>query len=252
MCSDVTSDGDIIVNTSMGFNSTAYLLDNNPSTAFSPFTEYENLNDQPPLFGPSTTAILDADLPVIVELELPEIIFTDSHSSFWDISQIQIHWNFYSNNSMNYSDDYITFTVETKLEEEQNWIDQTSSHQHGHYEYAAASYTKLDDIQSLNMLLNETRFIRLTFSNASAWSDAFEIAEIKLLGAAPRNKIVCDRVQFHPWLFDASASVTDECPSITPVFANMYRGFVRKWINAQLLEAHKPFILGLNIRESNH
>ena len=32
------------------------------------------------------------------------------------------------------------------------------------------------------------------------------------------------------------------CPSVTPVFGLMYRGFVRDWATDALIEAHKPFI----------
>jgi len=228
---DVASDGEIRFDSTVDIDSIGNLFDDDISSVFSPFTEYTDLND--------------SDFPVTVDMELPVIEFTDAHSSFWEISQIQIHWNFHIDNSASFqsSDDHIAFSIFTKLDPSQKWIDQTSAHQNGHQQYEGSSFSKLNDIQSINMHLNETRFIRLTFSSASHWSDAFEIAEIRLFGAPPRDKIVCDKVQFHFWSFDASDVVMEECPAITPVFGNMYRGFVRSWINEQLMEAHISFIL---------
>jgi len=232
---NVASDGDIQCATSTAEHLAAHLFDGDVSSSFTPFPDYEDGND--------TT-----DGPVVVEVELPVIEFTESQSSFWEISQLNIHWNFIrtdDEHSLSDSEHHIAFTIETKLEAAQKWVDQTSGHQHGHFVFDGAPYSKLNDIQSINMYLNETRYLRLTFSNASQWGDSFEIAEINIFGAAPRDKIICDRVRFHFWSFDASKVEMEECPSITPVFGNMYIGFVRKWVNAQLLESHKPFILAV-------
>merc|ERR1711971_40764 len=44
-------------------------------------------------------------------------------------------------------------------------------------------------------------------------------------------------------VFDYSdGTYTDLCPQITPIHGLMYRGFVRTWLNEQLLEGHAPFI----------
>merc|ERR1712013_38848 len=44
-------------------------------------------------------------------------------------------------------------------------------------------------------------------------------------------------------LFDYSdGTFTEMCPQITPIHGLMYRGFVRTWLNEQLLTGHTPFI----------
>merc|ERR1712207_70719 len=50
-------------------------------------------------------------------------------------------------------------------------------------------------------------------------------------------------------LFDyGDGTFTEQCPQITPIHGLMYRGFVRTWLNEQLLEGHAPFInAGRNI-----
>merc|ERR1740129_1936087 len=44
-------------------------------------------------------------------------------------------------------------------------------------------------------------------------------------------------------VFDYSdGTYTAMCPQVTPIHGLMYRGFVRTWLNEQLLEGHAPFI----------
>ena len=225
---DISNDDDLIYNSSAIYmDQLSHVFDQTSNISFNPMSVYN-----------------ESDHLVVIDVELPMIEFTDNDSSYWDISQIQIEWDFYIDNDAGYStsDDYISIQIQSKLESTQNWMDHVLN---GQDEYPAASYSKLNDVQSINMYLNETRFIRIIFSNSSKWSNAFAINEIKIYGAAPTDKIVCDKVQFHFWSFDASDVVMEECPSITPVFGNMYRGFVRSWINDQLLDAHTPFILAV-------
>merc|ERR1719334_1504213 len=182
----------------------------------------------------------------VMEIELPAIDYTDDASSFWEISQIQIDWSFTFHAQQPTtltSADAVDFVIESKPLGAQNWSRSIAKRD----SYRAASYSKLSDVQSINAQFPETQFLRVTFSiaNASRWADAFEINAISLIGAAPRDEIVCDRVRFHFWAFDASDAVLAECPSITPVFGAMFGGFVRWRVTAQLLEAHKPFILAL-------
>jgi hypothetical protein len=113
----------------------------------------------------------------------------------------------------------------------------------------ASDSSKLNDVQSVYFYNagNSTKSLRLNFSSAEQWADAFQLNEITVYGKVASQYILCPYVIYSAVLFDAADSAYDPkfCPGVQPIFGVMYRRFVRTWLDDELWTAHLPFIIAI-------
>jgi hypothetical protein len=244
---DVTKDGyPLYYNGSSNMDTEANktlgnLFDHSVNTSWQPYTpsDSETLRKA----GKQRTVTIDIEFPLLQLTWSPH----PNHSTYWRIDHVEFSWEFNKSNSQGYDSAYgsVPYTFSTK----QNGSDEFYGEQISSYKYFASDYTKTNDVQSVYLYnqQNETKWLRINFSSAEEWADAFKLNEITVYGRVAPHNIYCPYVIFSPVIFDASSSQYSPkfCPGVQPIFGVMYRRFVRSWLDDELWTGHLPFIIAI-------
>eukprot|EP01084_Bolivina_argentea_P112167 200062_1 len=229
-------------------------------------------------WSPNVTTRVDQD--VIFDFYLPKIVLTpEGYSTWWDITQITLDFRFIYdlNNLPRDAQTPITFDIQTEGNDTGSLT--TIPYSNGNTyapDVAGNRRQNADSAQKIITIADElnTPRVRIIFRNVSRWGTEYFLNNISIVGHSPKTKVVCPEVKFRFWEFDASptnnatnnvgiypaptpenpdatvyydadGTYIELCPRITPIHGFMYRGFVRSWLNEQLIIGHEPFILAI-------
>eukprot|EP01084_Bolivina_argentea_P112166 200060_1 len=239
-------------------------------------------NDADTYWTPNISLISDQD--VMIDFNLPKIRMSesDADSTWWNIVQISFNWRFIYDASNTPSDKSTPITFDIQTEGNNTGVLSTIPYPNGNT-YSpmmlgnpGTRQTSESTIKIVTIAdeINTPR-VRIIFRNVSRWGTEYYLNDIAIAGHAPRSQIVCPEIQFKFWEFDASptnnwnatvipnlktptpdqpdavtyydadGTYVELCPQITPIHGLMYRGFVRSWLNEQLIIGHEPFILAI-------
>ncbi|ETO26453.1 hypothetical protein RFI_10687 [Reticulomyxa filosa] len=216
------------------------------------FDHLTNTSWQP--YIPSDSKTLRQDnkhRTVSIDIEFPRLQLMwaphPNFSTYWHIEYVAFSWNFNKSNSQGYNSSYgsVPYTFYIKSNGSDTYEAQSTSSN----KYMASDYQKTNDVQTVYVYNspNDTKFLRINFSSAETWADAFQLNEITVYGKVASHNVKCPTTIYSPIIFDASDSAYNPklCPGVQPIFGVMYRHFVRSWLDDALWDAHVPFIIAV-------
>eukprot|EP01084_Bolivina_argentea_P112165 200059_1 len=225
-------------------------------------------------WSPNSTACQD----IIFDFYLPKIHLTrDGDWTWWDINQITLNFRFVYDNRNQPAKNTTPIEYEIWINDTGVWKEIANKQYQPQVAGLNAKQRQTDlSAKRITTISNETNtpHIQIIFKDVFRWGTEYFLNNISILGHSPESLFICPEVKYRFWAFDASPtnnitrgpevlpSPTPEnphahtyyddegtyialCPLITPIHGLMYRGFVRSWLNEQLIIGHEPFILAI-------
>eukprot|EP01083_Nonionella_stella_P076128 207275_1 len=202
---------------------------------------------------------------------LSPIYMTDDLRVGWDIVQITFNWRFEYDDTNQPIDHITAIFFEIYIQDTHNdtlYLQDRASYAPEVTGSPRTRQSVVSFVQYITIPMEvDTRRVRLKFLNVSDWGTEYYLNDLTIAGHAPESQVKCPTVDFRFWDFDASPTKNENasqyiiaasntyydadgtyieyCPQVTPIHGLMFRGFVRKWLNDQLIEGHVPFILAV-------
>ena len=190
---------------------------------------------------------------ISVELLLPDGLMDCQYG--WNIRAVEIdykyNWQQLNDSSITVKNNPFIYRLEFGIEYGSHTyvsVNDTNDDVYDDYEYYRFSVSSDDSFMtktySIDVYWDNVKNIRMNFSNL----ESFYVYSIKLYGFTPNECLECENVDFNYFEFDASDNdfvINDKCPSLTPLFATLYNGFIKSDLIDSLQNIHQPFILSL-------
>eukprot|EP01083_Nonionella_stella_P179915 640099_1 len=204
---------------------------------------------------------------VTFDFYLSPIYMTDALTVGWDLVQVTLSWRFEFDDTNIPAGDVsaISYDIHLQGNDSAFYLAESASYEP---EVVVTRQSVSSHVQYITFPNEiDTRRMQLIFKNVDIWGTEYRLNDITIAGHAPESQVACPVVDFRFWEFDASPTKNENashyfipeintyydadgtyieyCPQVTPIHGFMYRGFVRTWLNEQLIEGHRPFILAL-------